>query len=483
MSKWNRGVTLVSILAVVAGVLSACGSKAALDDETLEPTGEVAEAETAAPTETAAPSATPLPRHATIQGLEGTVQVKAAGAAAFGAAEIGMLLFEGDELQTGDDGAAVLEMDDGTVLDIAANSSLVVQTLDGTSENPVTRFFLNLGQIFSIRGADLPAGASYEIETPNGVAMIRGSAMGISYYEEGGGEVTCLIGHCGASLGDTLLEFGLAKSVTITEAISEIQDMDASQMQEWAAALRDVADAGLNVDEALTEPGCQCQGTDYVCADGTTIVGYAACLAGPECTCDGTTLNCSDGTSYENNPTCVASPSASCACSGPHLYCDDGSVVYNSQSCTSGTVCVCSGPNLVCGNTIYTNDPSCTRPADATCTCDQGFLFCDDGTMYFNTPECASDLPCVCQGTAMVCTIEGESFSFEHPACGGIPDYGGGCTCSGADMVCEDGTVYPGACGGTQPIDPGSNCSCSGADMVCADGTVYPGACGGAVEP
>ena len=96
----------------------------------------------------------------------------------------------------------ILALDDGTVVAINPDSTFALSELDGDVENPITRFFMNVGEVFAFRLNDepLPDDAAFEVETPTGIAAIRGSSMGVMMapQTQAGSPlvVVCLTGHC-----------------------------------------------------------------------------------------------------------------------------------------------------------------------------------------------------------------------------------------------------------------------------------------------
>lgn len=445
--------------------------------------GQATAAEPATAETTEQGGATSGLRQITVKRISGTVEAQIQ-TASFSPAEVGQVLTAGDAIQTSTDSWAVLEMDDGAMLAVAPESTLQIEILEGTAASPITRVAISQGQVFTVRAEPLPAGASYEVAAANGTGSIRSSAMSAGTTEQGT-VITCLAGHCGAATGSQTVDLTGGQACLIgAEGLCSPKAMDASQMQAWARALHEMEEAGVAASDAVMEEGCACTGTTYTCLDGRTIAGHAACLAGTECSCEGATLTCADDNQYENDPACSGEASAGlhCQCSGPHLYCNDGTVSYNAPSCTTDAPCICNGTTLLCGMTIYANDPSCALPDDtSTCNCQAGLLVCPDGTKYFNTPACSTNLPCQCQGADLVCSRPDGPVTYPG-ACGsagagGLPT----CACIGADLYCADGSISRDdascAAGGTDSGgDTGGQrrCACYDGTLTCSDGTIIP---------
>ena len=443
-------VRFVIIGPLVALVLAGCGSATS--------------ASTAAtqtplpPTDMPTATSTPVPRSALLKAVTGTVEIKHGDQGEYAAAAAGLVMAVGDALRTGKDGRAVIMLDDGTGVVIAAESTFALMALEGTHETPITRLLLSLGAIFTIGQGHLPAGASYDIETPSGVAAIRGSMLWVRYDVDKGMQAGCLIGKCSATSGNKTVDLGGGEKVSSTsEGLSEVGDLDAKVILEWSKALKLAGEAGIKVDNGI-DPTCACDGPDMKCADGTTVAAFPTCTEGAACTCSGSDLVCGNQT-QANSPVCTASAS-NCTCAGPNLICDNNQTFLNVPACSGGQVCLCKGADLTCPDgTVYPGDLSCS--ARTGCTCQQGVEICSDGSMAFNTPSCASDLPCVCNGTTFVCTSEGQTFSIpNYPLCGGGGGTTGGggptCVCSGSDLYCSDGSITPGdpSCAGAAAPSP-----------------------------
>nr|MBN1230180.1 FecR domain-containing protein [Anaerolineae bacterium] len=202
-------------------LLSACGPKETETPTTTQPPADDGE-ETQAP-ETAEPTEPPAAsgRWVLVRSVEGDVEVTDPDGTVR-ALEAGEYLSVGSEITTGPDGYAVLEVDEGTAISLNPNSIFTLSDLEGTEENPITRFFMNLGEVFAFRlGRDpLPPDGNFEVETPNGVAAVRGSTLGVrvgpdaisslpstartrpTHQDSSQTTVICLTGICTATTAD-----------------------------------------------------------------------------------------------------------------------------------------------------------------------------------------------------------------------------------------------------------------------------------------
>jgi hypothetical protein len=89
------------------------------------------------------------------------------------AATVDMEIPETGKVVTGTDGYALITLGAGSLIELRANTTVDL----GTSARKKTSLKLALGTIWSI----LPTGSSYEVETPKGVAGVRGT---IFFVEE-----------------------------------------------------------------------------------------------------------------------------------------------------------------------------------------------------------------------------------------------------------------------------------------------------------
>lgn len=207
----------------------------------------------------AAPTSTPpaaaeaegdMARLVTIQLAEGEVMLRRAEADTPSAARVGDRLNPGDELTTGPDGRALLELDEGTLMAVSENSTLTLDTLEGTSRNPVTRFLLRLGEIFAGRKGELPDGSSFEVLTPHSIAAIRGSAMRVTVTGEADPvRMACMEGHCYAGPeGGTVDVVGGQTVVTRVGGYWSLKGLYQADYEAWREAFELIERAGLELD-------------------------------------------------------------------------------------------------------------------------------------------------------------------------------------------------------------------------------------------
>jgi len=137
--------------------------------------------------------ATASPLSAALSELQGTVGIKQAGAISFLPASAGTTLQPNGQVQTGDDGRARLDLSSGTIIRVAPSSLFTLASNEPAEGGLITKLKLEAGKIFIILN-----GGSMDVETPSGVASVRGSYMSVLVDPVTHDvTLTCLDGHCG----------------------------------------------------------------------------------------------------------------------------------------------------------------------------------------------------------------------------------------------------------------------------------------------
>ena len=134
----------------------------------------------------------PCPSTLTILSItEGEVSVVKEGTDDWTEAEAEMELEIGDAVKTGEDSGAEITFFDGSTMELEAGTEIEILSLDLACDTGVTTITLEqtIGTTVSRVTKLLDPGSSYEIETPTGVAGVRGSTMIVTV----GGNGTTLI--------------------------------------------------------------------------------------------------------------------------------------------------------------------------------------------------------------------------------------------------------------------------------------------------
>jgi VCBS repeat-containing protein len=134
----------------------------------------------------------PCPPTLTILSItEGDVSVMKEGTDDYEPAGPEMELDIGDVIKTGDDSGAEITFFDGSTMELEAGTEIEILSLDLACDTGITTITLEqtMGTTISRVTKLLDPGSSYEIETPTGVAAVRGSTMIVTV----GGNGTTLI--------------------------------------------------------------------------------------------------------------------------------------------------------------------------------------------------------------------------------------------------------------------------------------------------
>jgi hypothetical protein len=111
---------------------------------------------------------------AALSELQGTVEIRNPDQASFSAAADGLRLRVQGQVRTGADGRLRLDLSSGTVIRLAPNTLFTLQTNQQQEDSLLTRLVVGAGQVWVMLH-----GGQMEIETPSGVASVRGSYMSV----------------------------------------------------------------------------------------------------------------------------------------------------------------------------------------------------------------------------------------------------------------------------------------------------------------
>ena len=119
--------------------------------------------------------------------VEGNVLVQKTGASDWSHGNEGMILQAGNKIKTDNGGKATITFFDGSIIELSENTEISLDEL--TSKSPSSLKTIKIGQTIGettnriIKLVD-PA-SRYEIETPSGVAAVRGSTMVVKVVADG----------------------------------------------------------------------------------------------------------------------------------------------------------------------------------------------------------------------------------------------------------------------------------------------------------
>lgn len=174
-------------------------------------------------------------RKATFAVVLNDVQARLVAEADLKPAVPGDQLQVGGQARSGETGRARLDLQpDGTVVRLAPNTLFTLTALESQEQTPFSRLSLMFGKLWIIL-----SGGSLEVETPYGVAAVRGSYMSVAFDEAQGMVVTCLEGQCSLTnpAGTVELTDGQTASIPQLNAPPSLpQPMLPEAYQEWEQA-------------------------------------------------------------------------------------------------------------------------------------------------------------------------------------------------------------------------------------------------------
>jgi hypothetical protein len=139
------------------------------------------------------PTPTSKARSCTVSSPSGDVQVQISGAETWEQASAGMKLNEGDRVKTGNDGKVLLLFFEGSAMEIEADSNVLIGELSiaaGTGSTSV-RLTQMLGNTINRVSKLVDSASEYEVETPAGSAVVRGTVFKVHVKEDGNTTVGC----------------------------------------------------------------------------------------------------------------------------------------------------------------------------------------------------------------------------------------------------------------------------------------------------
>lgn len=207
---------IISSLLLLTLFLLACSPT----DATPEPVEvEVTAAGNSDPVETS--------REAILSEIENEVVVESSPAS------VGMVISVGQTVQTSENSRAKLTLlPEGTIVRIAPNSSFTLSQIDQQNGEPKTTLELFFGKVFV-----LLKGGSLDVQTPSGIASVRGSLLSVQYNPQTNKvRASCLEGFCSLEneAGEEI-KFTENQSVFIDADghLSQIGEIDQDEIEEW----------------------------------------------------------------------------------------------------------------------------------------------------------------------------------------------------------------------------------------------------------
>jgi hypothetical protein len=218
----------------------------------------------AAPATPAPP--TVQPRTAQLSELQNSVSARDTGTVEWATASAGSLINVSGGVRTGDESRARLDTSEGSIIRIAANTEFELLEFPAELNNPITKLRLEAGKIWIIVSEALGDG-NIEIETPTGIATVRGSLMSVEQTATSGTmQITCLEGACrlrGNSGQFITVPPGQQSDIPAPgQNPTAPQPMTLTQIQEWQSNVPEAVAAATNLlnQPTPTPPGPSASG-------------------------------------------------------------------------------------------------------------------------------------------------------------------------------------------------------------------------------
>lgn len=203
---------------------------------------------------------TPAGLSASLSELIGKVDMKSATSDSFAPADPSFVLEANGQVETGDNGRVRLDLSSGTIIRIASSSSFTLTSNEETDGGLITKIKLTAGKIFIILN-----GGHAEVETPSGVASVRGSYMKVEVDTDTGDVyVTCLEGDCSAENPAGGVTFTQGEKTILFDKdengnwqVPGVEPMTPEDFQEWLdnnPEAKDLFDKAMGTSTALADP-------------------------------------------------------------------------------------------------------------------------------------------------------------------------------------------------------------------------------------
>ena len=147
------------------------------------------------------------------------------------------------QVKTLEDSQARLDLATGTIVRLGPNTLFTLEVQQDGDAGLFTRIWMEVGKVWIILN-----GGTLEIETPSGLAAVRGSYMSVEYYPEKEGlTMTCLEGHCSLQneMGKMDMIAGEACDIEAPGEPPHGRMMNKKEMNEWT---------GMNPEATMMVP-------------------------------------------------------------------------------------------------------------------------------------------------------------------------------------------------------------------------------------
>jgi VCBS repeat-containing protein len=205
---------------------------------------------------------------------EGDVFVMKAGADDWTEATIEMTLEVGDTIKTGDDSGAEITFFDGSTIELEADTQIEITSLHTSPDTGTKTITLmqTIGTTVSRVTALLDPASTYAVETPSGVAAVRGTIMIVRIvfddpdYEDG----TVLI----ANLEGHTHWIGRGEELQFSEGAQIIASSETTEIVQLSLAVDDIAVTDAHTPVTVAAPGVLGNDSGLIVGDTLTVTAF-----------------------------------------------------------------------------------------------------------------------------------------------------------------------------------------------------------------
>jgi hypothetical protein len=202
---------------------------------------------------------------------EGDVFVMKAGTDDWTEATVEMPLEVGDTIKTGDDSGAEITFFDGSTIELEAGTQIEITSLDNSTDTDTKTITLmqTIGTTVSRVTKLLDPASTYAVETPSGVAAVRGSTMIVRIifddpnYEDGTVLITSVEGH--------IYWVGQGEELQLPEGSQVIASNETAQLVQLSLAVDDSAITDEDTSVAVAAPGVLTNDSGLIVGDTLSV--------------------------------------------------------------------------------------------------------------------------------------------------------------------------------------------------------------------
>lgn len=221
-----KNFLILAIIMTLLLVTTACSAPA---NETASPAQVEETTADDSPSKLEKPESQNASLAATLGEFSGDVQARADQQAEFAAASLGEALYLNGQVQTGADGRARLDFSDGTLVRVSPDTLFTVALVEDAGGGLLKSLSMTFGRLWVVLN-----GGSLEVETPSGVASVRGSYMMVEQDPDTGDmTVTCLEGTCTLEVNGEVITLTAGQKAWLSGGELGSGVMSQEEIQAW----------------------------------------------------------------------------------------------------------------------------------------------------------------------------------------------------------------------------------------------------------